>query len=278
MSNKKVLIIQDLACFGNSGLHVTESTLVSFGFEVAILPLKLKSTNNTFSNYTNISLIDEANKIIHHFIEEHIKFDLILASNIRKKEEFDIVKKCNDYLKEDNGILVVNPDFSENGKLYEGLDEDVIVKMMDLASISNYFITNISCAALMTRNDFIEIQDDSYINNLLSSLVEMGVKNVILTSVMDDEYSIGVIAYDGLTKTTIIKEKEDNYYPGIKDIFTSSFLGYVLQERTLKESIDHATDFVLDSIYNTYNDNNHNYGIKYEDLLKLYIDKKDPRY
>lgn len=278
MANKKILIIQDLACFGNSKMHVAETILTSMGFECALLPTKISSTTNSFNNIISINLDNELDKFVDHFMEERIKFDCIYVGDAKTKEHFNLIKKCNDYLKEDDGILVVNAQFSHNGKLNEDVDEDVIVGMMDLASIANYFIPNVSSLAQMTRADFNPIQDDSYINDLISSGMEMGIKNLILTGVMDDEYSIGIIAYDGLTKTTIIKEKEDSEYNGIKDAFTSMFIGYILQGRSLKEAIDHSTDFILDTIYNTYNNGNHNYGISYEDLLKLYIDKKDPRY
>ena len=111
-----------------------------------------------------------------------------------------------------------------------------------------------------------------------ADLISMGAKNVILTGYQDDEYSIGAVAYDGLTKTTILKEKEDKSYHGTGDIFSSMVIGYLLNGKGIKEALDYSTDFIIDAIDNTVEDPFHDYGVKYEELLKDYIDKKDPRY
>ena len=120
----------------------------------------------------------------------------------------------------------------------------------------------------ITNTKYEEIQDDDYINGLISSLYELGCKNIILTSVSDDEDSLGVVAYDGLTKTTIMKQKEERNYHGTGDIFSSLVVANILNNVPMKENLDMATSFVIDSIEATLDDPYHDYAPKYEQILK----------
>lgn len=279
MSNKKVLTIQDISCYGQCSTTVALPILSAFGHETAILPTGLLSTHTSgFTDYTFLDLTDEMPKIIEHWRSERIQFDCIYTGYVANKEQFEYIKQCKEYLLADDGLFIVDPAMADDGKMYPGLDEDIIVGMMDICSIADYILPNITEACFLTRKEYQPIQDDSFINDLIADLISMGAKNVILTGYQDDEYSIGAVAYDGLTKTTILKEKEDKSYHGTGDIFSSMVIGYLLNGKGIKEALDYSTDFIIDAIDNTVEDPFHDYGVKYEELLKDYIDKKDPRY
>ena len=157
------------------------------------------------------------------------------------------------------------------GNLYQEFNEEIIIGMMEIASIADYVIPNITEAMLLTHNSkYEEVQDDYYSNELIADLYRNGAKNVILSSVSDDSYSIGCIAYDGLTKTTVLKEKMEGEFKGTGDIFKAFIVGYILAGKPIKEAMDKACDFVMDAIEDTFNDEKHNYAIKFEEALSKY--------
>jgi pyridoxine kinase len=134
--------------------------------------------------------------------------------------------------------------------------------MKDLVSVADYILPNISEACFLTGT-YEEVQDDDYFNRLLADLYQLGAKNIILTSVADDYDSLGVISYDGITKTTIMKELFDKSYHGTGDIFSSLVVAGILNCKPIKENLDFATDFVMDAIDITLDDPDQDYSTKY---------------
>jgi pyridoxine kinase len=279
MDNKKILVIEEITCYGQASSNIAVSILSAFGNEVALLPTSISSTHNIgFTDIVNMDLTDFMEKTIDHYKSEHIQFDTIYVGKITNGKQFDIIKEAKEYLLRDDGLFIVDPSMGKNGDLDSNLDIDIISGYIDLSSIADFIIPNVTEACLMTRYDYSEYHDDSYINGLISELVGLGSKNIIITSVMDDEYSIGCVSYDGLTKTTIIKEKLDKSYPGIGDLFSSLIVAYINKGLPIKGAIDFSTDYIYDAIENTVDDQFHDYGLKYENLINEYINKKDPRY
>ncbi len=279
MDNKKILTIQDISCYGQSSSNPTVAILSALGFETAILPTAIKSTHkNSFTDVVEIDLTDKMQDIIDHWKSEHIQFDSIYVGKITNGKAFEYIKEAKEYLLKDDGIFIVDPSLGENGDLDKDLDIDIISGYIDLCSIADYILPNVTDACLMTRHDYNYYHDDSYLNDLISELVGIGPKNIIITGVMDDEYSIGCVSYDGLIKTTIIKEKLEKDYPNVGNIFSSLITAYVNLGTPIKGAIDYSTDFIYDAIENTIDDQFHDYGLKYEPIIKEYLNKKEPRY
>ncbi|MCR5350069.1 MAG: bifunctional hydroxymethylpyrimidine kinase/phosphomethylpyrimidine kinase [Acholeplasmatales bacterium] len=268
---KKVLIISDLTCYGEINMLPTIQILSAFDLEIAIMPTSITSSIYQLGDENYISLTDQMEKTIEHYREEHIKFDCIYTGYLNEKAQFDNVIKAKETLLEDNGLFIVDPKMGRGGNLYKQFDEDIIVGMMDISSIADYVIPNITEAMLLTHNSkYQDIQDDYYINELIADLYRNGAKNVVLTSVQDDSYSIGCISYDGLTKTTVLKEKMEGEFKGTGDIFKAFIVGSIISGKTIKDSMDMACDFVMDSIEDTFIDQNHNHAIKFEEALAKY--------
>jgi len=270
--SKKILTIQDISCYGNCSTTVALPILARYGIETAILPSAILSTHTAgFKDFTFLDLTDEMPKIIDHWKKEGIEFDAIYTGYIGNPKQFGIILDAKAKLLKEGGLFIVDPAMADHGKLYPGFDEETIIGMRELVSVADYILPNITEACFLTRNDFEEIQDDNYINGLLADLYQLGAKNIILTSVSDDEDSIGVVAYDGLTKTTIMKQKEERNYHGTGDIFSSLVIANILNDMPIRENLDKATDFIIDAIDITLDDPYHDYAPKYEQILKRNI-------
>jgi len=270
--SKKILTIQDISCYGNCSTTVALPILARFGIETAILPSAILSTHTGgFKDYTFLDLTEEMPKIIDHWWHEGIKFDAIYTGYIGNPKQFNIILDAKEKLLKEDGLFIVDPAMADHGKLYAGFDELTIIGMKDLVSLADYVIPNVTEACFLTGNTFEEIHEDDYINRLLADLYQLGAKNVIITSVQDDYDSMGVVAYDGITKTTIMKELIDKNYHGTGDIFSSLVIAGILNGKPIKENLDFATDFVADAIEITLDDPYHDYAPKYEQILKKNI-------
>ena len=274
MENKKVLTIQDISCYGSCSTTVALPVLSAFGVETAILPSAILSTHTAgFKNFTVLDLTEEMPKIINHWINEGIKFDAIYTGYIGDVRQFDYILECKERLLNDGGLFIVDPAMADDGKLYPALNQDIVEGMKKIVSVADYILPNITEACFLTNTEYKEEQDDMFINELIAELYRMGAKHVILTGVMDDPYSIGAVSYDGMQKTTVLKEKVEQSYHGTGDIFSSIVVANIVNGVDIKTNLDIATDFIIDSIYNTMDDPYHSYGVKYEPLLKKYSNK-----
>ncbi len=265
--SKKLLTIQDISCYGSCSITAALPILSRYGIETAILPSAILSTHTCgFKNFTVLDLTDEMPKIINHWISEGIKFDAIYTGYIGDVRQFDYILECKEKLLNEGGLFIVDPAMADHGKLYPALNEDIISGMKRICSVADYIIPNITEACFLTDNEYQEEQDDLFINRLLSDLYSLGAKCVILTSIMDDD-SIGVTAYDGFSKTTILKIMEEKSYHGTGDIFSSIIVADILNGKNMKDTLNHATDFIIDCIDATIDDLNHDYAVKFEDVL-----------
>ena len=274
MDNKKVLTIQDISCYGSCSTTVALPILSAFGIETVILPSAILSTHTSgFKDFTVLDLTDEMPKIINHWINEGIKFDAIYTGYIGDVRQFDYILECKDKLLNEGGLFIVDPAMADNGKLYPALNDDIVSGMKRIVSVADYILPNITEACFLTNNKYQSDQDDLFINYLISDLYRLGAKNIILTGVSDDPESLGAVAYDGMQKITVLKEWVEKSYHGTGDIFSSLVVAGIMNGLDIKTNLDIATDFIVDSIYNTMDDPNHDYAVKYEPILKKYVNK-----
>lgn len=267
----KVLSIQDISCYGQCSLTVALPILSAYGIETAILPSAVLSTHTSgFKDFTVCNLSDEMPKIIDHWKKEGIKFDCIYTGYIGDVNQFDYILDCKKHLLKDGGVFFVDPAMADYGKMYYGLGEGIVNGMRKICAEADYIIPNVTEASFLASVPYLESQTESYIDTLIKKLKDLGAKNVIISGVEKDKDSkkyIGASFTDGCKKDTILKEKQEKSYHGTGDIFSSVVLANLLNNKSLHDSLDEATDFVIDCIKQTKDDDSHWYGVKFEEVL-----------
>lgn len=265
----KVLTIQDISCYGQCSLTVALPILSKYGVETAILPSAILSTHTSgFKNYTVLDLTLEMPKIINHWISEGIEFDAIYTGYIGDKRQFDYILECKNKLLKKDGLFIVDPAMADYGKLYPGLNEDIVEGMKKICSLADYIIPNITEASLLTKNKYLEVYDNKYIEKLLNDLNLLGAKNVILTGVSYEENKIGAVYYNGNELTSYFSRKIEKSYHGTGDIFSSVIVANIMNNVNIKDNLKDAVEFIIDCILKTKDDDNHNYGVKFEEVIK----------
>lgn len=265
--SRKILTIQDISCYGSCSTTVALPVLSSFGVETCILPSAILSTHTSgFKGFSVLDLTDEMGKIISHWHKESIKFDGIYTGYISDCKQFDIILSCKANLLNKEGLFIVDPAMADHGKLYPALSKEIVEGMKKIVKCADYVIPNITEACFLTNTQYQEEQNEAFIDELLEKIIKMGAKNVILTSVSSDNL-VGATYYNGTNKITVLKPIEEKSYHGTGDLFSSLLIAGIMNGKDIKENLDFATDFIIESILATVDDPNHNYAVKYEDVL-----------
>lgn len=271
MNNKKILTIQDISCYGQCSITVALPILSAFGFETAILPSAILSTHTSgFKNFTVHDLSDEIPLIVNHWKNEGIKYDVLYSAYLGETRHIDLVLNIKKDLLKDNALFLVDPVMGDNGKLYPAFDMSYVEAMRRLVKEADIIIPNLTEACYLVNEEYKEKYDESYILNILNKLNKLGAKNVVLTGVSYKEGFIGIASLIKGEYHYYEHRKISKSYHGTGDVYTSSFLGEYLKTNDINKAIELAASFVVESITNTLDDPNHNYGVKFESVLSKY--------
>ena len=272
MSEKKILTIQDISCYGQCSITVALPILSAWGYETAILPSAILSTHTAgFKNFTVHDLSDEMVKIINHWKNENIKYDVLYCGYLGEVKHIDLVIQIKKELLNKEALFVLDPVMGDGGKLYPAFDNNYVLAMKKLIKEADIILPNITEACLLTDSEYKEEYDIKYIQNILDKLVDLGAKTIILTGVSYHKGMTGVVIYDKGKYDYYEHEKINKSYHGTGDVYTSTFVGSYLQNKSLKKASKVAADFVVKCIENTIDDDKHPYGVKFEPLLSSFI-------
>ncbi len=268
MGYKRILTIQDVSCVGQCSMTVALPILSACGIETAILPSAVLSTHTAgFTGFTVRDLAGDMPAINAHWVKEGITFDAVYTGYLGSREQVDYVLNiCKTTLKE-NGLFIVDPAMADNGKLYYGFDMAYVNENIKLVKASDYLLPNITEACFLTGIEYKEVYDREYIDNLILALIKLGAKNVVLTGVSFAEGRTGIMVYENGSYAYYEHEKRPQSCHGTGDIYSSAFVGALLNGKSAYESAKIAGDYVVKCIKATESDKDHWYGAKFEPVL-----------
>ena len=270
MSNKKVITIQDISCYGQCSITVALPILSAAGIETAIIPSAVLSTHTyNFKGFTFNDLSNDIPNILDHHKKEGLKFDAVFSGYLGSKDIVPMVVRMIDDELNQKGVFVLDPVMGDNGKLYPIFNDEYVQAMKVLVARADILLPNITEACFLTNTEYKEKYDKEYILSLIKKLKELGSKTIILTGVSYKDGMTGVVVYDSEYRYYEHQKINENYH-GTGDVFASSFLGAYLNEKDALEASKIAADFVVKCIKNTIDDDSHWYGVKFEPLLGEY--------
>jgi len=275
MTDKKILTIQDISCFGQCSLTVALPIISACGVEAAILPSAVLSTHTGgFTGYTFRDLTDDIPAIAEHWKKEGLSFDAVYTGYLGDSRQIEYVEEIMDSLLREGGLRIVDPAMADHGKLYYGFDEAFVRCMAGLCGKADIILPNITEACFMTGTEYVaDGYDEAYIKTLLFRLGELGPKTIVLTGVSYEKDKLGVAVYD-------VKSADLQYYfherlekacHGTGDVYASSFTGALMRGRSLLAAARLAADFTVEAMRKTLGDDSHWYGVKFEKALPYLI-------
>lgn len=273
---KRLLTIQDISCIGKCSLTVALPIISAMGIETAVIPTAVLSTHTMFKNFTYRDLTNDLPLIQKHWREEKFEFDAIYTGYLGSIKQIDMLKDFFKEFKTDDNFIFIDPVMGDNGKLYTGFNQEFANKMAKLCGLADIIVPNLTEASYILHREYKEFYSEEEIKEILMELSNLGPKQLILTGVSFNENELGVMAYDKEANRfySYFREKIQAKYHGTGDIYASTCVGALLNNKTLDEAIKIAVDYVWETINDTYKEKRKDiYGVNFENKIPYLIDR-----
>ena len=264
MATKRILTVQDLSCVGQCSLTVALPVLSAYGVEAAVLPTAVLSNHTMFSGWSYCDLTGEIKDIFAFWRKNGFVFDGFLLGYLGKKELMELCEECFDSFSAEDGVIIIDPAFGDNGKLYGGFDGEYVAAMRKLIKRADVIVPNITEACFLTGLEYRERYQRDYVERVIKECAALTDGVVIITGVELDGKIGEAIYKDGKTRY-VLSELLPVRYHGTGDIFASVFAANLLRGKSLADSCAEAGNFVADCIRATPKE--HFYGVNFEEVL-----------
>lgn len=272
---KRIVTIQDISCHGKCSLTVALPIISAMGIETCIIPTAILSTHTGgFSNYTWRDLTDDIAPIAKHWKSIGLKFDAIYTGYLGSPDQIALVSDFFDDFSDKGTIKFVDPVMGDNGKLYTGFTPDFASKMAGLCAKADIIVPNLTEASYMLNKEYISGgYTEEYIKETLVELTGLGCKTAVITGVSYGDGKQGAALYDSASGEycSYFRENIDAKYHGTGDIFSSTLCGALTLGKSPEEALKTAVDYTVECIKKTIGDENHKYGVKFEECIPYLI-------
>lgn len=269
---KKAAVVNDLCGYGRAALTSIIPILSVMGTQVCPIPTAVLSSHTGGLGAPAIcDLTNFMPKYINHWKDLSIKFDCIYSGYLSSSEQVSLVHKFINEFKAKGTIVVVDPVLGDNGTLYKGMNNEMIVKMKDLVRTADIITPNVTEAAFLLNK---RVKNDIDVEEVVlwcKELSDLGPSQVIITSAAINEETIYVIGYDRIIDRTFVIPRKyiPKLFPGTGDAFASVLIGNILRGESLLASIENACKFIEMAIKETIRLNSDSReGIVFEKFLK----------
>lgn len=268
MTDKRVLTIQDISCFGQCSLTVALPIISACGIETAVIPSAVLSTHTSgFTGFTCRDLAEDIPKIRDHWKEVGIKFDAVYTGYLGTSEMISDVISIMDELGAEGSKNIVDPAMADEGVLYPAFDMAYVEEMKKLCAKADIILPNITEACMLTGMEYRTEYDEAYIDELLAKLSALGADTVILTGVGYKPGRTGVVVFEDGKKSYYEHHRIDKGCHGTGDVYASTFVGALVNGKDAFTSAKIAADYTVRCIELTKGDTEHWYGVKFEKAM-----------
>ena len=266
----KILTIQDISCYGQCSITVALPVISAFGIETAILPSAVLSTHTAgFTDFTVRDLTEDLPAIRKHWESEGIDFDAIYTGFIASIEQLDYIKDIIDSRLKSEGIVFVDPAMADHGEFYNGFDQEFADKMGELCKLGDFILPNTTEACYILHRPWKEQFTEEEMLDMAKELSQFTKRYVILKGYENDKNEVGMIVLDKKESTIeiVYNDKIDYVSHGTGDVFASAFVGSTMLGKTPTSAAKIAGEFTKKAIEKTVGDENHKYGVKFEQVI-----------
>lgn len=268
--SKRVVAVHDLSGVGRVSLMAVIPILSSMGFQVCALPTAVLSTHTQYQSFTFLDLTSEMQRIIDQWKKYDFRFDTFYTGYLGSPQQIRIVEHFISDFRRESDLVVVDPVLGDNGRLYKGFSDEMVVGMRQLIQKADVITPNMTELFLLLGELNTEHVTDGTLKQLLMKLSEMGPEIVIVTSVpvMDQPHMTSVYAYNrcGGRFWKVTCPYLPAHYPGTGDAFTSVITGSLMQGDSLPIALDRASQFILQGIRATF-------GYEYNNMDGIMLEK-----
>ena len=276
---KRIVTVQDISCVGKCSLTVALPIISAMGTEAAVLPTAVLSTHTMFKGFTFCDLTDEIEPISSHWKKENMDFDAVYTGYLGSARQIALTKDLISKFKGANTLVLVDPAMADGGRMYTGFEKSFALEMATLCSVADIIVPNLTEASFMLGEEYVaEGYDEEYIKDMLKKLPSLGCKPAVITGVSFEKDKLGVMSYDSESGEyfSYFRERIPESFHGTGDVFASTFLGALMRERSVGDSLKIATDFTVECIKATLgNPKERKYGVNFEEEIPYLVSRMD---
>ena len=269
---KSVLAIHDMSGFGRCALTVVIPVLSSFGLQAVPVPTAVLSTHTGgFADFAFYDMTEFMKDTLLHYKQLGLSFDCVYSGYLGNQSQAAITAEYIKTFGKDR-LVVVDPAFGDDGKLYSNLDMSMVDAMRELITYADVVTPNFTEAAfLLGQNPLVEISETEA-EFWAKKLSDFGPRHSVITGINSGN-KILTVGYNKNTDTTsvISSLKYPDSYPGCGDVFASFVVGCMLSGKSFENSVSEAADFISKSIVVAAEDNTPvRNGLPFETFLKKF--------
>ena len=263
-TQKRILAINDISCFGKCSLAVALPILSIAGLETCVLPTAVLSAHTGFNGFTFRDLTDDMLPQAEHWASLGLSFDGISSGYLGSARQVDHVEKILEKFPCD--FVLVDPVMGDNGKLYPGFEDNFVLEMRRLLKKATVIVPNVTEASFLSGIPYEKgLHAEEYIKKLIENLLPFTNGKIVVTGIHLSESTLGTAVWDDGEFTMISREKYNVVYSGTGDTFAAAFAGALMHGHSLHAAAEIASDFVIDCIKKTLElSGSRNYGVNFE--------------
>ncbi len=266
---KRILTIQDLSCVGKCSLTVILPVISAMGVECSVLPTAVLSTHTAFPKPHVTDLSREIPRIADHWRSLDIKFSGIMTGYLADPAQAALAGSVIDAFGGSECLLLCDPAMADHGKLYSGLDVEMIHAMHTLCQRADLCLPNITEGALLAGMPYRKTADAGYCREITQTLHQKGIGSILLTGLEQRPGQTGFFWSDGTETFAYSTEKLPRSCHGTGDLFAAVVMGGRMQGLDEPKAGALAAEFVKRCIAGTGADSR--LGVAFEPELKWLI-------
>mgnify|MGYP002770855867 FL=1 len=250
---KKIAVIQDLSGFGKCSLTAAIPVISVMGVQPCPLPTAVLSAQTGYPSYYLDDYTDKMEYIRSEWEKLGAHFDGIYTGFVASEAQIDRIFDFLDTFRKADTFLLVDPVMGDDGVKYDMFTDGLLEKMKELACQADVLTPNLTELCLLTEADYetvcslpgelkIEI-----IHQMANSLLEKGVKNILVTGIHlteNGEQKIGNLIITQEQCELIAFPYIGGSYSGTGDIFASIIAGGMVRGDSLRDLCVLAGRFV----------------------------------
>lgn len=246
---KKIALLHSMCSVGKASLTNMIPILSTMGVEVCPIPTVLLSTHTGEYDSPARQAVtpDYIRACADHYRDNGVNFDLIFVGYLENAEMVSAVQYFLDQFV--YSVIVFDPIMGDHGNFYANLNENYLDAYLKLFPYGHVMIPNLTEACILTGTSYKEHFEESELKELCEKLHNIGgIRDIIVTSACTKPGTKGIAYSSARNMELFAMPAEPQEFHGSGDIFDAVAIGYFLQGKTWKESIQKAHQFVCECI------------------------------
>ena len=272
MAAKKALCIHDMSCVGRSSLTAVSPVLSVKGIQCIPLPTTVLSSHyGGFGEVSKSELTDFCFESLSQFRRIGVNFDCVYAGYIANETQVELVKQA--FENNPQSLKVCDPVMGDNGRIYSSITDKIMDGFKNLCSFSDIITPNTTEACILLGKDMTQtVFSRQQVCQLAVDLRQKYNCAVVITGAKTDDGAVICcgVEKDGINTFVVECNYIPVHFPGTGDLFCATMIAYLMNGKTLTESVNKSARFVEICVKNTYTDNSVDtrYGVEIEENLK----------